>query len=286
MGWHGYLTLWCAVLGAAALVGYGRSLAGMSRAQRSHWLTGRIDRVSEPRHGSSSKDGIAVVVSFRDPSTGQEFVVTNDDTGGDKIATAWTGREIGVNYPRGRPHALRFTTRPVAGGRGLFWPNTAVFLLYASLVVGAAIAWRWPWALIGFCGPWAVLTACTLPQSLHDAKRATDTLNSMVAVPGRVVAVLKNVSTDSDGYTSTSHVPVVVFTTLEGTAVTAYCDSGVPNPAEAHGRELTIHYAPADPADFTADLAAARRSRTTDITISVLALVVLAAATVVGAALL
>ncbi|HTJ67735.1 MAG TPA: DUF3592 domain-containing protein [Actinospica sp.] len=286
MNWHGYLTLWCAGLGAAALVGYGRSLAGMTRAQRSHWLAGRIDRVDEPRHGSSPADGIPVVVSFRDPSTGQEHVVTNDGTGGERIGAAWPGREIGVNYPRGRPHDLRFTSVPVAGGRGLGWPNAVLFLLYASLVVAAAIEWGWPWALIGFCGPWAVSTACYLPQSLRDARRNTATLESMVAVPGRVVAVLKKVSTDGEGSTVTSHMPVVVFSTLEGTTVTAYCDSGVPDPAAARGRELVIHYAPADPADCTADIAAARRSRTTGISGSVLGLIATSAATIVGVALL
>jgi len=283
MGWHGYLTLGCAVLGALALVGYGRSLAGMSRAQRTVLAVGRIDRVREPRHGSSAKDGIPVVISFRDPSTGQDFTVTNDGSCGEKIATAWTGREIGVRYLRGRPHAFRFTLGLEQGGRGLGWPNTAVFLIYVALVVGAAIDRGWPLALIGFCGPWAVLAACSLPQSRRDAKRNADTLNSMAAVPGRVVAVLKDVSTDSDGDTSTSHTPVVVFTTHEGTAITAYCNSGLPKPAESYGREVTIHYAPADPADFTADLARARRSRTTDITFSVLGLIATVAATVVGA---
>ena len=287
MGWHGYLTLWCAALGVAALVGYARSLAGVTRAQRTTRVTGRIDRVSEPRHGSSPKDGIPVVVSFRDPSTGQEFTVTNDGSCGERIATAWTGREIGVNFPTGRPHTFRFTNNLVVDGdRGLAWPNTAVFLIYISLVVGAAIGWDWPWALVGVCGPWAVLTAVTLPQSRRDARRNAETLNGMTAVPGRVVAVLKNISTDSEGATSTSHMPVVAFTTREGAAVTAYCDSGLPQPADAYGREVVIHYSPADPADFTADLAATRRSRTTDITISILALIVLPAATVVGAVLL
>lgn len=31
MGWHGYLVLWCGVFGTVALVGYGMSLAGMTR---------------------------------------------------------------------------------------------------------------------------------------------------------------------------------------------------------------------------------------------------------------
>ncbi|WP_371649754.1 DUF3592 domain-containing protein [Streptomyces mirabilis] len=65
---------------------------------------------------------------------------------------------------------------------------------------------------------------------------------------GRVVAVLKSVSTDDDGHTSTRLVPVVTFTTLDGRAVTAYCESGLPDPAGSQGLDVTIHYAPDDPA--------------------------------------
>ncbi|MFJ2591088.1 hypothetical protein [Streptomyces sp. NPDC087538] len=40
MDWHVYPALWCGVFGAWALVGYGRSLAGMTRAQRTVRATG------------------------------------------------------------------------------------------------------------------------------------------------------------------------------------------------------------------------------------------------------
>ncbi|MGW7448476.1 hypothetical protein [Kitasatospora sp. NPDC054795] len=123
MNWHGILALWCGVFGAVALVGYGRSLAGLTRAQRAVRVKGRIERVREPRNGSSPNDGIAVVVRFQDPSTGEEFVVTNDSGTGDRISTAWVGREVGIRYPRGRPHAFRFTSDLQAGRRGLACPT-------------------------------------------------------------------------------------------------------------------------------------------------------------------
>ncbi|MGW2509943.1 DUF3592 domain-containing protein [Streptomyces scopuliridis] len=286
MGWHGYLALWCGVFGTLALLGYGRSLAGMTRAQRTVRVMGRIERVREPRHGSSQKDGIPVVVSFHDPSTGREFTVTNDDEHGERVTTAWKGREIGVRYPPGRPHAFRFTSDLWGDRYGLGWPNFAVFLIYAGLVVIAAIDWGWPWALLGFGVPWTISGACYLPQNTRAMSRRIDTLTSTAPVQGHVIAVLKDVSTDEDGHTLTSHTPVVTFTTHEGTAVTAYCTSGLPDPVGSYGRDVTIHYASADPAVFTPDLAAEHRSRTSDIAFSVLALLIGVAAVVVGAVML
>ncbi|MFJ2669228.1 DUF3592 domain-containing protein [Streptomyces sp. NPDC087525] len=282
MGWHGYVALWCGVFGTVALVGYGRSLAGVTRAQRAVRATGRIERVGQPRHGSSPNDGIAVVVSFQDPPTGQEFTVTNDGERGERISAAWMGREIGVHYPPGRPHAFRFTNDLSEGGRGLGWPTFSLFLVYAGLVVVAAIDWGWPWALFGFCGPWALSGMYHLPGNIRDRRRRLDELAAMAAVPGRVVAVLKSVSTDDDGHTSTRLVPVVTFTTLDGRAVTAYCESGLPDPAGSQCLDVAIHYAPDDPAVFTLDVEAERRSWKRDMAVNVVGVLVVAAAAVVG----
>ncbi|WP_205718317.1 DUF3592 domain-containing protein [Actinomadura sp. WMMA1423] len=286
LGWHGYLALGCAVLGTVALLGYGLSLAGMTRAQRTVRLTGRIERVREPRHGGSGKGGVPVVVSYRGPSGGQEVIVTNDGDRGEMITAAWTGREIGVHYPRGRPHAFRFTDRPRENGRGLGVPNSALFLIYVGIVVAAAIDRGWPWALIGLCGPWAVYGAFHLPGNIRDKRRRSETLASMVAVRGRVVAVLKDVGTDGEGSTSTTLTPVIAFTTREGTAVTALVTRRMPDSAGARGRELTVHYAPADPAVLTLDHAADQRSLRTDIVVNVAALLTIASAAVAGAVML
>ncbi|MGW1430786.1 DUF3592 domain-containing protein [Streptomyces sp. NPDC002431] len=283
---HGYLALWCVALGAVALVGYGRSLAGVTRGQRAVRVLGRIERVAEPRHGSSGREGIAVVVTFRDPATGQEFTVTNDGECGDRISTAWTGREIGIRYPPGRPHAYRFTTDPDAGRSGLGWPNFAVFLVYVGLVVAASIDWGWPWALIGFGVPWTLLGAAYLPGAVRDTRLRIEGLASGGPVPGRVIAVLKDVTVDEDGDTATSHTPVVTFTTPDGTAVTAYRAEGLRDPAGSRGRDLTIHYRPDNPAVFTTDLAAEHRSRVGEIAFSVVALLVGVAAAVAGGILI
>jgi hypothetical protein len=285
MGWHGYLTLWCVVLGAVALVGYGRSLAGVTRGQRAVRVMGRIERVTEPRHGSSGREGIAVVVTFRDPATGQEFTVTNDGECGDRISTAWPGREIGIRYPPGRPHAYRFTTDPDAGRSGLGRPNFAAFLVYVGLVVVASIDWGWPWALIGFGVPWTLLGATYLPGAVRDTRLRVEGLASGGPVPGRVIAVLKDVTVDEDGDTATSHTPVVAFTTHDGTAVTAYRE-GLRDPAGSRGRDLTIHYRPDNPVVFTTDLAGEERSRVGEIVFGVAALLVGVAAAVAGGILI
>ncbi|MGW3563888.1 DUF3592 domain-containing protein [Streptomyces sp. NPDC000941] len=287
MGLQGYLALWCAVFGTVALVGYARSLAGVTAAQRAVRVLGRIEQVRQPRHGSSQHDGIPVVVSFQDPSSGEEFTVTNDRDHGERITAAWTGREIGVRYPRGRPHAYQFFTGDLgAGRRGLGWPNFALFLIYVGLVVFAAIDWSWPWALIGFGAPWTLSGVWYMPQSARAVRRRIDALSSQPPVPGRVIAVLTDTSTDSEGGTYTSHTPVIAFTTHEGTSVTTYCTDRLPDPTDSHGRNITIHYDPDDPAVFTPDLASEDRSRALDITCGTVALLLGVAAAVVGAALL
>ncbi|MFI6698684.1 DUF3592 domain-containing protein [Streptomyces sp. NPDC050509] len=287
MGWDDFLVLWCAVWGMVALVGYGRSLAGVTKAQRTVRLTGRIERVREPRHGGSRTGGIPVVVSYSDPASGQEVIVTNDGERGETITVAWVGRTIGVSHPRGRPHAYRFSHVPEEPSSGLGLPNSAVFLVYAGLVVLAAVDGGWPWALIGFGGPWAVLGAVHLPGAVRDKNDRLGRLAAMDTVRGRVVAVLKDVGVDQDdGHTWTTITPVVSFTTREGTAVTAHCTSHLPDPAGAYGRDVTVHHTPADPAEFTLDRAAENRSEKQEVALHVMMIVVLAATVVVGVALL
>ncbi|MDT7839774.1 DUF3592 domain-containing protein [Streptomyces justiciae] len=287
MGWDGFLLLWCAAWGVAALVGYGMSLAGVTKAQRTVRLAGRIERVREPRHGGSRKGGISVVVSYRDPDTGEQVTVTNDGERGEMITVAWEGREIGVSHPRGRPHAYRFSNVPEEPSRGLGWPTFALFLVYVGLVVLAAVDRGWPWALIGFGGPWAVYAVVHLPATIRARNDHVARLAAMETAEGSVVAVLKDVSVDQDdGHTWTTITPVVSFTTREGTVVTAHCTEKLPNAAEARGRDVTVHYAPADPAHFTLNRSAEQRSRNQDVTFNVLTIVVLAATAVVGVAFL
>ncbi|MFJ3900907.1 DUF3592 domain-containing protein [Streptomyces sp. NPDC090025] len=267
-GWDGVLldvvALWCALCVVVAVVGFLRSAFGLSTAQRRVHVTGRIERVDEVRHGRTHRDGIGVVVTFTDPATGERHTVTNDGECGDPVRTAWTGREIGIHYPRGFPHAFRFNDPLVSPGKGLVLPATAVFLLYAGLVTWAAIAWEWPWALLGAGLPWTLFAVPYLPQSLSERKAALRRLTTVPPVPGRVVAVLRHTSTDADGDTSTQHTPVVAFTTHDGTDVIAYRDEDLKDREKSLGRELAIHYAPDDPAVFTVDLAAEQRGRRSD----------------------
>ncbi|MFI9832436.1 DUF3592 domain-containing protein [Streptomyces sp. NPDC051913] len=283
MGWAGFLALWCALWAVVALIGFGMSLAGVTKAQRTVRLAGRVERVREPRHGGSRMGGISVVVAYTDPVTGQAVTVTNDGERGEMITEAWEGREVGINHPRGRPHAYRFTNRPEEPSRGLGRPSFALFLVYVGLVVLSAVHWAWPWALIGFGGPLALFAAAHLPATIRARNDHAAKLAAMEHTEGRVVAVLRDVSVDQDdGHTYTTITPVVSFTTHEGTAVTAHCTSHLPDPAGAYGREVTVHYTRADPADFTVDRAAERRSQNQDVTFNVLTIAVMAATGVVG----
>lgn len=281
MGVYEYAALWCGAWAVFAVVGYGRVLAGVTRAQRTVQITGRVERVDRPRHGGSKTGGISVVVSYPDPDTGERVTVTNDGERGDAIQVAWVGRKIGVLYPRGRAHAYRFTEY-VEDGKGLGWPTFGVFLVYAGLVTAVAVDRGWPWALVGGCGPIALWAAWHLPGTLRRVRERRARIAAMESAPGKVVAVLRDVSTDGEGGTSTTITPVLVFTTGAGQEVTAFCDAGA---EKAYGREVVVHHAADDPSVFTLDRAAEHRSWRVDVTAHVVVLVVFTGAAVVGAAL-
>ncbi|WP_319637736.1 DUF3592 domain-containing protein [Streptomyces milbemycinicus] len=181
---------------ALALLGYARSLAGVTRAQRAVWVKARIVAVEQPAHGGSRKPGIPVTLTFQDPGTGREFTLSNAGKHGEAIEEAWVGREVEVRYPPGQP--LRFAV--VLGGAGeqtgREGPDCAVMLLLIGLVIHATVRWGWPWALLGFG---TLLTAAAVRSPDIRMVRARNAqLASAVAVPARVVAVTRDVYTDDE----------------------------------------------------------------------------------------
>ena len=275
------LGLWWTVPGGLALVGYGLSLAGMTRPQRAVWVTARVVAVRTPAHGASKGPGLPVTVAFQDPATGAEFTLPNAGRHGEAVHQAWVGREFAVRYPRGRPDRFQLLTDTVREKGGLGGPNCAVFLLALGLVIQATVSWGYPWALLGFGG--LVTAAMASSRDIQSARARAALLASAIAVPGRVVAVTRDEYTDGEGDTIVNHAPVVVFTTHTGIEVTALCREGVREPGTSLGRALTVHYAPADPAVLTPDLAHDRRERAGAIAFVVVLLVIGIAAVVAGA---
>ncbi|MFJ5229071.1 DUF3592 domain-containing protein [Kitasatospora sp. NPDC088391] len=287
MSWERFLQLWCGLWLAVALGRTLQSLLGLTAEQRAVRYTGRIDRVGELRHGGSAEGGIPVVVGYGDAPP---VTVTNDGTQGERgepITTAWVGREVGVVHPPRRPHAHRFTTSAEPPGRGLGWAAFALFLAYAGAVALVAVERAWPWALIGSGGPLALWGLVQLPVMLREKSEHLRRLDRMEAVPGRITAVLRDVSIDQDdGQAVTTLTPVLVFTTRAGQAVTAHCTTHLPRTEGVRGREVTVHHDPADPADFTLDPDADRRARSSDVTVLAIAVLLLAGTAVVGVLLL
>ncbi|MFH8371177.1 DUF3592 domain-containing protein [Streptomyces sp. NPDC018031] len=280
MGGYDLLRLWWAVPAGLALLGYGLSLAGLTRAQRAVWVTARIVTVGQPEHGASKTPGIPVTVEFQDPATGQKHILPNAGKHGDAIEEAWVGREFSVRYPPGRPHLFRIVLH--AGDRkGRSGPNCTVALLLVGLVIHATVVRGYPWALLGFG---ALLTASAAASPDIRLARTRDALlASAVAVPARVVAVTKDVYTDGEGSEIVNHAPVVTFTTVDGVHVTVLSRDGIPEPRLSLGRELTIHYAPSDPAVYTPDPEADRRDNQKSVGLILILLIVGTAAVVAGA---
>lgn len=236
------VALWWVVPAGLALLGYGLSLAGLSRAQRAEWVTARIVEVLPPAHGDSKRPGIPVTVAFQDPAGGAEFTLPNAGKHGDAVHQAWVGREVDVRYPPGRPHRFRIVLDASDEKHGRAGPNCTVFLLLLGVAIHATVARGYPYALIGFGG---LVTYCTaFGQDIRQARARDALLASAVAVPGRVVAVTRDVYTDGEGGEVINHAPVVAFTTLDGTRVTALSLDGIPAPSRSLDRDLTIHYSP------------------------------------------
>lgn len=261
MAGTGFLVVWCAVLGVFAALGYGRSLAGTSRAQRAVRVGARIERVDVPPHRADSGRGVPAVLVFQNPADGQILTLPTTGGGNRTLHVAWVGRRIGVRFPPGKPHKFRVVERPSGRvPRGLVAPTIALLLIAAALVGSFAFAHGYGWALLGGGALWTGLMVAALRVGSRRAAERKALLASAVSVPGRVVSVLEHTATDDEGRTRTTYTPVVTFTTYDGTVVTGLCSAGIRDARRSLGRELPVHYAPADPAVFTADVTADRRS--------------------------
>jgi hypothetical protein len=280
---HGIVELWWTLPAGVAVVGYALSLAGLTPAQRAVWVRARVSEVHRPAHGASRHPrGVPVTVAFQDPATGREFVLPNTGKHGDSVEQAWVGRELTVRYPQGRPERFRVVLH--ADDEGRVVPTCTVGLLLIGLIVHAAVAWGYPWALLGFGGLLGILMAAG--PDLRTVRSRDALLSSAPAVPARVMAVTRDVYTDGEGDEIVTHTPVVCFTTHEGTEATVLSRDGVREPHLSLGRELTVHYAPSDPTVYTYDLAAERRSNKRSVGVIVTLFVVGVAAVLAGAVLL
>lgn len=267
-----------------AAVGYACSLAGVTRAQRAVWVTARVVEVHQPAHHDSKRPGIPVTVAFQDPATGREFRLRHAGRHGHVVEAAWVGREFPVRYPRRRPERFRLMVDVWGERRGLIWPNCTVLLTLVGLVVQSFFVWGWPWGLV--CVGGLLLLNGALSRDGDIARARAALMDGAVAVPGRVVAVTRDIHTDGEGGEIVNHAPVVAFTTHEGVQVTALCREGIANPGLSLGRDVTIHYAPSDPSVLTPDPEHDRRERAAGVRFVVGLLLAGTAAVAVGAAAL
>ncbi|MEU9266382.1 DUF3592 domain-containing protein [Streptomyces sp. NPDC048251] len=284
MGGYELLELWWVVPAGLAFLGYALSLTGLTRAQRAVWVTARIVAVEPPAHGASKRPGIPVTVTFQDPFTERQFTLSNAGRHGDSVEEAWVGRELQVRYPRGQPHRFRVTPDTPQDRNGRLGPDCATILLLIGLVIHATVVRGYPYALLGFGALLTVFAAAS--PDIRIARTRDDLLSSAVAAPARVVAVTKDVYTDGEGDEIVNHAPVVTFTTQDGTHVTVLPRDGIPDPSHSLHRELTLHYAPSDPAVYTPDLRADHRANERAIGWIIIMLITGLASIATGAALL
>jgi len=248
--------------GALALIGYGRAFAGVSRAQRAVRVPGRVVRVdTPPASGADSARGIPVLIAFHDTAGGQELTLPTTGARNGRLTAAWVGRDVGVRHPPGKPQ--RFTVSPsvdFATRRGLIGPTLLAVPAYAALLVWLGLHHGWGWGPLGGGLAWAALMCRQIVAAWRERARRGALPAAALTVTGRVVAVQQHTTTNEDGTTTTTYVPVVEFTTHDGRTVTAQCRTGIRDRRRSLGSTCSIHYAPADPAVFTANPATDRRS--------------------------
>ncbi|WP_327184342.1 DUF3592 domain-containing protein [Streptomyces sp. NBC_01334] len=284
MGGYELLELWWVVPAGLALLGYALSLTGLTRAQRAVWVKARIVAVEPPAHGASKRPGIPVTLAFQDPFSKTQFTLSNAGSHGYSVEEAWVGRELQVRYPRGQPHRFRVTLDTPQDRNGRVGPDCATILLLIGLVIHAAVVRGYPYALLGFGALLTVFAAAS--PDIRTARTRDALLSSAVAAPARVVAVTRDVYTDGEGDEIVNHAPVVTFTTQDGTHVTVLSRDGIPDPRHSLHRELTLYYAPSDPAVYTPDLTADRRANEGAIGWIIILLITGLASIATGAALL
>ncbi|WP_428935103.1 DUF3592 domain-containing protein [Streptomyces sp. ACT015] len=281
MSWVGF---WWVLPVAGALVGYGRALAGVTRAQRAVWAVARVVEVRVPAHGASGMDALPVTLAFQDPLSGAEFRLGNEGAHGEGVHAAWVGREFTVRYPPGQPERFHLMRSTDGERHGLTVPNCCVWLLAVGAVAHAWVVGGPGWGLLGLGA--LLVCAGALSGDIGRARERAARLASAVGVPARVVAVTEDIHTDGEGTEIVSRTPVVVFTTRDGVRVTALLLRGAQALPGSLGRELTVHYAVDDPSVFTPDLAFDRRERGKDIAFVVALWTGGLASMAVGAALL
>ncbi|MEV8287297.1 DUF3592 domain-containing protein [Streptomyces niveus] len=283
MDWHVVLLLWCAGCGVLALIGYGRSLAGVTRAQRAVRVPGRIAEVRVPEHGGPDIPGIPMAVAFPDPGTGQEHVLPHMSESGFELRAVWVGREIAVVHPPGRPERFEIAYDVESGQHGLAWPHFMVFLLYCGLVADTAVLQGYPWALLGAGVPMAIVMSFVLRDEIRLTRR--DAARPIVTVPGRVAAILTSVHDDGESVW-TSRAAFVTFHTGEGTPAVGRLRADPKDPNTKYGADVTVHYRAGNLDAFTLDPADGRGSGVRDIAFVALCVLLGVAGAVAGALLL
>ncbi|TJZ95455.1 DUF3592 domain-containing protein [Actinacidiphila oryziradicis] len=143
--------------------------------------------------------------------------------------------------------------------RGLIGPTLLAVPAYVTLLVWLGLDHGWGWGPLGGGLAWTALMCWAVVTASRERSCRRTLLAAALTAPGRVVAVQEHTSTDDDGTTSTTYVPVVVFTTHDGRTVTGQCRTGIRDPRRSLGVTCPIHYAAADPAVFTANPVTDRR---------------------------
>lgn len=254
------LRYWWVVPGGLAVFGYLLSFAGLTRSQRAEWVTARIVDLESPDQGASKADGIPVTISFRDPGSGQEFVLPNEGSRhGFPVRAAWLGRELLVHYPKGHPEKFRIALEPDDDRSGRGFPGFMVALLLIGLVIHAIVVWGYEWAFLGF-GALLVLLGL-LSRDRKSARIRGRQLADAIAVPAHVVAVTTDVEKDGEGTEFVLHAPVIAFATTDARHVLVQPLDNFPDPGNSLGLKFTLHYAPTDPAVYTPNLDHDRQDR-------------------------
>ncbi|HEV2636523.1 MAG TPA: DUF3592 domain-containing protein [Actinocrinis sp.] len=241
--------VWCGVLGVIMVVALTARLRQWRHGRLARPVPGRVVRIQPRANTSGGIGSLMAEVAVTDALGNQSVVRTfpKNDTGG-----IWLGRELTLWQ---RPGA-KTPPRLIRPGRQE-WPGrylTIAGSAFAALVVVVAVRV----AKIDQNSV-AVLKPAGIAVAAYSAVAVVVTLARLIAtrrilhgipVPGQVIGLVKQQTTNQDNTTSTTYRPIVAFTAADGRQVFGLASTSGSLRRRWAGRTVQIRHEPGRPESF------------------------------------
>lgn len=239
-------TIWYGVLIVLVIGGLGYFAFGWRNGLRARPVSGRVVRVTHRSAAAGHVQSVMAEVAVTDPPGRATMVLTfpTGATGG-----VWEGRELTLwqRPDGGKPPRL---LRPGRSLRGLILAGSA-FTVLAGLV-GLRITHTDPNTIAALKPAGVVVAAASAVVAVVQLGLLLKTQRILrgTAASGRVLGLVRHVSTDQDGSSKVTYQPIVGFTTADGTQVLGQATTSGTRRRKWTGRPVEIRHVPGHPETF------------------------------------